>query len=113
MSNQEDKVKKIVELTGFDPVKKQPITEEIFKQVVKEFQEQRVEEAVKKARELLGKLFELRETRDKAEKEFNGHLKRFDKEAGKILNQIENDLRRSSGQQTQEEGTSEENQPVE
>ena len=96
MSEQNDPGIRLTKLAGFDPAKKPKMTNALLKEVLDELQETREQQAKERARSLLQKAIELREGMVKAEKEFNSQKQKFDKELGKILNQLESDLNRSS-----------------
>ena len=80
---------KLQELLGFDAAKKGTLTSELFGEVVKEIQEERAKKAKEQAKEHLVKAMALREQMEKARKDFEGQAKKFDKELGKVLNQIQ------------------------
>jgi len=98
---------RLQELLGFDAAKKGTLTSELFGEVVKEIQEERQKEAKARAKEHLVKAMQLREQMEKARKDFEGQYKKFEKELGNILNQIQGIL---TGKpcESQEEGKNEE-----
>lgn len=91
---------KLQELLGFDPIKKGTLTSELFSEVVKEIQEERLKEAKVRAKEHLVKAIGLREQMEKARRDFANQEKKFEKELGKVLNQIQGIL---SGKNPDEE----------
>lgn len=98
-----DQTARLSKLAGFDVAKKPKVTDDIMKEVMGEIQEQREEKAKEKARGLITKALELHEEMVKAESEFKRQKAKFEKELGKVLNQLENDLRQASGQAPVEE----------
>lgn len=96
MSDQNNQKKtsadRLQDLLGFDAAKKGTLTSELFSEVVKEIQEERSKEAKVRAKEHLLKAMGLREQMDKAKKDFDSQYKKFEKELGKILNQIQSIL---------------------
>ena len=90
-------VEKLVELAGFDPVKRPSVTDDILKEALKELQEARRVQALDKARELIKKAVELREQVHKAEQEFNKQKKKFEDELGKLLSQLRTGVEQTVG----------------
>jgi DNA replication protein DnaD len=80
---------RLQEMLGFDPVGKAGLTQDLFSEVVKEIQEERTKEAKAKAKEYLIKAMQLREQMEKAKRDFDTQYKKFEKELGKVLNQIQ------------------------
>lgn len=91
---------KLQELLGFDPTKKGTLTADLFSEVVKEIADERHKEAKARAKEHLVKAIQLREQMAKARKDFDAQDKKFEKELGKALNQIQGIL---SGKNPDEE----------
>ena len=94
-------VEKLTELLGFDPVKRSTLTQDLFKEVVSDISKDRIDKAKAQAKDLLTKALQLRDQKDKCEKDFAKEMKKFDKELGKVMNQIQGLL---SGKEPQEEG---------
>lgn len=91
---------------GFDPGKKQSLTGELFKELVNEAQEERLEKAKEAARGKLRKLMELREQVVVLEKKFNGERQKFDKQIHSLFNEIEGNLSgRPASVEEEEEST--------
>jgi len=91
MSEKPSNTDKLLDLLGGkdkDPAKRPTLTDEILKKALDELEEKRTEQALEKARELIGKAVELRQQAYKAEQEFNRNKAKFDKELGKLLNQL-------------------------
>jgi hypothetical protein len=102
-----DNTERLEKLMGFDVVKRQGITKEIFKEVLGEVQEKRMEEAKTAAREQISKAIELREKMHKVKREFDGQMRKFDKDLGKLLNQLEAGLSGQPTEQPQEDSQEE------
>jgi len=101
---------KLEGLLGFDPAKRGTL--ELFKEVVQEISKERTDKAKAQdeaarwlnrqaAKEHLTKAISLREGMVKAEKDFNKEKQKFEKELGKVMNQIQGIL---PGKEPQEEG---------
>lgn len=97
---------KLQEMLGFDAAKKGTLTNDLFGEVVKEIQQERHDEAKKRAKEHLVKAINLREQMEKARKDFEGQAKKFDKELGKVLNQIQGILTGKCPDEEKEENES-------
>lgn len=91
---------KLEGLLGFDPTKRGTLTQELFKEVVQEISKERTDKAKAQAKEHLTKAIQLREGMVKAEKDFNKEKQKFEKELGKVMNQIQGIL---TGKEPQEE----------
>jgi hypothetical protein len=91
MSDQQKKCAsdRLQELLGFDAAKRGTLTSELFGEVVKEIQEERAKEAKSRAKEHLVKAMQLREQMEKARKDFENQYKKFEKELGSVLNQVQ------------------------
>ena len=85
---------------GFSSTSQTPITTKILEDVTKELQIEREEAAKLRAKELVGKDIELSQKRDAARKAFSAQDKKFDKELGKLINQIESSV---NGRQNESE----------
>lgn len=94
---------KLQELLGFDPAKKGTLTADLFSEVVKEIADERHKEAKARAKEHLVKAIQLREQMAKARKDFDAQDKKFEKELGKALNQIDGILSGKSPDEEKEE----------
>jgi negative regulator of genetic competence, sporulation and motility len=99
MADKVSPTERLVGLAGDDVLKRPKVTEEIFKEVMSEIRKERSDKAKAKARELIVKALDLQEQMEKAEKEFRSQKAKFEKELGKILNQLENDLNQAAGGQ--------------
>lgn len=82
-------VGKLQEMLGFDPAKKDNITSEAFKEVVAEIQAERQKVIKEKAKTQLLRAMELRDQKDKADRDYAAASKKWDKEMGKTLRGIE------------------------
>lgn len=94
---------RLTTLLTFDPSKKHQITADLFAEVVKEIKEERGKEAKAKAKEHLVKAMALKEQMDKARRDFSAADKKFEKELGKMLNQIHGMLSGKSPEEVEEE----------
>lgn len=103
MSNTNDQVQRLQDILGFDPVKYDVVTKDAITEVVKEIQQERLKKVKEKAKEQLIKAIELREQKAKMDREYINNSKKFDKELGSILSQIEKAL---SGKTSEEENNS-------
>lgn len=90
-------------LLGFDPTKRQSVTQELFKEVMDQVNADRMEKAREQAREQITKAIELRQQAAQLEKEFTGKMQKFDKELGKILSSLERSLNPNAPQAAEEE----------
>lgn len=81
---------KLAGMLTFDPIKRVPLAGEAFSKVVEEIKKERVEEGTKQAKELLLKAMDFQKQKVDAKKRFEQQDKKFDKELGKILRQIDN-----------------------
>lgn len=96
-----DNVGKLNELLGFNPAKRHPLgpkTGVLFQDTLKEIREEREKTAKAQAKDLLLKAMNIQEEWSKAEKQFNNQKAKFDKELGKLLNQINSMLNGSDPQ---------------
>ena len=93
---------RLTDLLKFDPIKRHPITQEVFADVLKEITEERLKTVRVQAKETLQKAMELRQQMNKAEKDFKGQQQKFEKELGKLLNQVQSML---SGKEPEPEQT--------
>jgi hypothetical protein len=100
MANSTERLKTLV---GFDPAQRPKVTDDIFKEVMQDINEERAAIAKDKARTLLTQAFELREQMVKARSDFERQEKKFEKELGKILNRLESELRGSPPAEEAEE----------
>tara|TARA_Y100000310_G_scaffold338605_1_gene428685 strand:+ start:3248 stop:3604 length:357 start_codon:yes stop_codon:yes gene_type:complete len=94
-------VEKLTGILGFDGGKKPSLTQTVLNEVLTELQDERAVTAKKEAKELLLKAIDLQGQMKKAEKDFERQSKKFNKELGKILNMIDNQLK---GIQTENDG---------
>ena len=93
MSNDPKKnLDKLTTILGFDPSKKGKLTQELLKDVQKEFLDKRTEEAKTRARTAITQAIQLQEQMRKSEKEFNQARDKFNKELEKAIKEIENSL---------------------
>jgi hypothetical protein len=105
MSDQKTNADKLTDMLKFDAGKRQTLTQDVFADVVKEINEERVKVVKTQAKEQLVKAMGLREQMTKAKKEFESQHKKMEKELGKILNQIQGIL--SGKEETEEEDSKE------
>lgn len=84
-----DPASRLTTLIGFDPTKATRLTTDLFASVVKEITDERTGVAKTKAKELLTKAIELRAQAAKARKDFDTQMKKFDKELGGVIGQIQ------------------------
>ena len=94
-------ITKLTELLGFDPGKKDQITSEAFKEVVAEIQAERQKTIKEKAKTQLVRAMEMRDQKEKTDREYAAQSKKWDKEMGKLLKGIESML---TGKPIEEEG---------
>jgi hypothetical protein len=94
-------IARLSEVLGFDPGKKDQITAEAFKEVIAELQAERQKSVKEKAKVHLLRLMELRDQKSKMDRDYTNASKKWDKETGKMLKQIESML---SGKPVEEEG---------
>jgi hypothetical protein len=83
---------KLTELLGFDPVKRPtlgPKGGKLFAEALAEITKERDEKAKAQAAELFRKAIALSEERNKSKKAFQQADQKFEKELGKVLNQIQ------------------------
>jgi hypothetical protein len=92
MSNKASNPERLEKLVGYDPRKKLSASEELFKEVVADIRKEEEEKAKKEAREQLTKAIELSRKMAGLRKEFEAQEAKFNKELGKLLNRIENNL---------------------
>ena len=106
MSNNVSPTNRLLELlNGDDPGKRPSPTQEVFKQVLEEYQKSRFELAKESAAALFKKAVELREKMFKLKRESEAQFSKFDKELGKIMNQIESNIRQAVPEAPQETPT--------
>ncbi len=81
---------KLVDLLGFDPTKRTTISKgsKLFTEALAEITKERDEKAKGQATELFRKAIALSDERKKARQAFNSADAKFEKELGKVLNQI-------------------------
>lgn len=84
-----DPTEKLAELLGFDPTKKQSLPGDVLKDLLGEIQDERIKEVKTKAKEHLIKAITLREQMEKARRDFDGQYRKFSKELGGILSQLD------------------------
>jgi len=82
-------ISRLTELLGFDPGKKDHITADAFKEVVEEIKAERQKSIKEKAKTQLVRLMEMRDQKEKVDREYASASKKWDKEAGKMLRGIE------------------------
>jgi len=85
-------VDRLVDLVGLDPAKKPTPTQELFQQVAEEYRQGRLEVAKEAAASLFKRAIECREKMYKLRRESDAQFAKFEKELGKIMNQIESGL---------------------
>jgi hypothetical protein len=85
-------IARLSDMLGFDPGKKDQITSEAFKEVVAEIQAERQKAVKEKAKTQLLKAMEIRDQKSKMDKEYANASKKWDKEMGNLLKQIESML---------------------
>lgn len=85
-------IAKLTDLLGFDPSKRDQITSDAFKEVVKEIQEERQKNIKEKAKTQLIRAMEMRDQKEKSDREYSNASKKWDKEMGKVLKGIESML---------------------
>jgi hypothetical protein len=95
-----DHLSKLTEMLGFDPGKKDQITADMFKEVTAEIQAEKNKLLREKAKVQLIRAIEMREQKEKTDREYSAASKKWDKEMGKILSGIESML---TGKPVQEE----------
>lgn len=93
MSEKQSPTERLTSMVGFDPAGSPKLTDDIFKEVMKDINEERAEKAKAKAKGLLEQAFALREQMAKARRDFEGQEKKFNKELNKLLNRLESELR--------------------
>ena len=103
MSKVDASPERIEKVVGFDPAKRQSLTSELFKELLDEAKEERLEKAKEAARGKLKKLMELREQVSDLEKKFKGEKQKFDKQIHKLLNEIEGSLQGRPPQEDESE----------
>lgn len=97
---------RLLNLTGGNDLTKHPsVTQEVLREVLTELQDKQREQAKEKAHQLLAQCVELQKKKNQAEREFQAAQKKFDKELGKLLSQLERSL---GGQPEQPEQEAEE-----
>lgn len=79
-------------LLGFDPSKKARLSSDLFNDVKKDFETKRIEAAKEKARTAITAAMLLQEQMAKSEKEFKQAQEKFEKELGKLVNEIKSQL---------------------
>lgn len=89
---------RLVERLGWDPAKRASVTKDLFEELIVEAQAKRLEEAKEAARGKLAKAMELRQKVSEIEKKFRGERQKFEKEIGKLLNEIEGGFSQSQPQ---------------
>jgi hypothetical protein len=105
MTRMADNTQRLVELIQFDPAKPASLTQDLLSEVVKDLSDERLKAAKTQAREWIAKAIDLRTQMHKAQREFNSQMAKFEKELGKILNQVEGMLRgRAGGEPSTDEG---------
>lgn len=82
-------IEKLNSLLGFDAGKKDQITSDAFKEVVAEIQQERQKSIKEKAKAQLLRAIEMRDQKEKTDREYLQLSKKWDKEMGKILRGIE------------------------
>jgi hypothetical protein len=107
-AQQDQNVQKLSKMLGFNPDKKSNITQDALTEAVKEINEERIKEVKVKAKDLLIKAMQLREQKVKLDRDYAGQSKKFDKELGKILKQIEGALSGKTAEEIDEEMKKEE-----
>ncbi len=85
-------IAKLKDMLGFDPGKKDQITSEAFKEVVQEIQAERQKAIKEKAKTQLVRAMEMRDQKEKMDREYASASKKWDKEMGKVLKGIESML---------------------
>lgn len=82
-------IEKLNSLLGFDSGKKDQITSDAFKEVVAEIQLERQRVVKEKAKVQLLRAIEMRDQKEKMDREYVQQSKKWDKEMGKLLRGIE------------------------
>jgi hypothetical protein len=85
-------ISKLNDLLGFDAGKKDQITSDAFKEVVAEIQAERQKVIKEKAKAQLIRAIEMRDQKEKTDREYAAQSKKWDKEMGKLLRGIESML---------------------
>lgn len=104
-----DNAAKLADILGFDAAKHPSVTQETLQEALTEILDLRKVEAIRKAKEVLTKAIDLRRQMAQAEREFTKNQKKFDKELGKLISQLE----RSVSPQPGDEDEPEEETPAE
>ena len=105
MSNELDLTAKLNTVLGFDPAKGGNSSADVFKEALREVQEERAAANKAKAIELIKKAIECRKKFDEVEKQFNSQKKKFNKELGSLLKNIEAMAKGSETPEADEEPT--------
>lgn len=100
---EQDHKSRFEKLAGFDPGSRPRVTEDLLKEALEEVTEERRAEAKKRFKELFTKAAELRKKMVQAEREFNSQKKKFEKELGKLMNRLENEVNGITGSDAADE----------
>lgn len=84
-----DAVDRLTAMFGFDPAKEMAAGNDVLKEALKEIGEERSKNAKTKAKEQLLKAIELRQQMAAKKREFENQYKKFEKELGKVLGQLD------------------------
>jgi hypothetical protein len=85
---QKSNVEKLQELLQFDPAKRHPVSQQLLGDALKEITEEREKAAKAQAKEFLLRAVNLVQEWDKKRKEFQSMERKFEKELGKLMKQI-------------------------
>ena len=103
MADHNAHITKLTDLLGFDPGKKDQITSGAFREVVAEIQAERQKAIKEKAKIQLIRAMEMRDQKDKTDREYASASKKWDKEMGKVLSGIEAMLTGKPAEEDKEE----------
>jgi NTP pyrophosphatase (non-canonical NTP hydrolase) len=88
MSDKTSNIDRLRNMVSFDPTKQPKCSTDLFQEIVGEIQKERNEKAREKASGLLRRALEVAEGMAKLDREYNANKAKFDKELGKLLNQL-------------------------
>jgi hypothetical protein len=84
---------RLTDLLTFDPGRGVPLTGKAFAKVVREIKREKLATAQQQAKDLLVRAMDLQKQKTDAKRVFERQEKKFDKELGKVLKQIDNLLK--------------------
>lgn len=96
MSSSSEKVKSVL---GFDPVKRDPITQDVLNKVLEKKRAERRAEAETRAEGIISQVLDLNDKFEKTKKEFQKAEQAYEKTVGQLLNQLQG--KSQEGQQNQ------------